>query len=436
MDYNLSYPSVTYRKRVLPQLLHNGSVVAFRSWLYDSPRTGIIVMESPGWMLAAVNLYEEEGRIWYSDELPENIELYEANEEETLWGLAYYLDYYYTDNEEYRGVHPLIAFIDHECPKNASNSWGAASLCEDMLTKVPDLFDKAEWTGIKNTLSQLIMQTSGLQYDRFRIEYYCFLIGVLMIAEHEEDAFRRKEMIQLFRKNWGQLSWMYGIGIGRVLGSALHNFTAVINQTTQNRRKHYLHLYLPLAEYFIDKICKYNDDKREKLQEAIRKAKVIEAREKQEPDLDELYGILFPKHSLEALSANRPAATIAEMRQEMAAQEQKISSLESRLSASISDFNRRYEALLHSFEALVKVSITFDEIKKGLKELSRTTAEGVLEKLSITLADNKRFMDELPKLREFVKENDKPSEVHNHFEKESGCQVFNGPVSGQFNKKQ
>lgn len=28
-----------------------------------------------------------------------------------------------------------------------------------------------------------------------------------------------------------------------------------------------------------------------------------------------------------------------------------------------------------------------------------------------------------------------PSEIHNHFEKESGCQVFNGPVSGQFNKK-
>jgi hypothetical protein len=264
-------------------------------------------MESPGWMLAAVNLYEEEGRIWYFDEMPENIELYEANEEETLWGLAYYLDYYYTDNEEYRGVHPLIAFINQECPKNAGNSWGAEALCEDMLTRVPDLFDKAEWTGIKHTLSQLIMQTSGLQYDCFRIEYYYFLIGVIMIAE---------------------------------------------------------------------------------------------------------------------------------MRQEMAAQEQKISSLESRLSASISDFNRRYEALLHSFEALVKVSITFDEIKNGLKELSRTTAEGVLEKLSITLADNKRFMDELPKLREFVKENDKPSEVHNHFEKESGCQVFNGPVSGQFNKKQ
>ena len=435
MDYNLSYPNVTYRKRILPYSLHHGSVVAFKSRQYGEARTGIIVMESSDWMLAAVNLYEEEGRIWVSDELPEEIELYEANEEETLWGLAYYLDYYYTDNEEYKGLHPLIAFINCECPKDDNNSWQAVSLCQEMLTRVPALIDKSEWASLKNILSQLVMQTSGLQYDRFRIEYYCFLIGVLMIAEHEQEIYNRKEKIQLLKKNWGQFSWMYGIGIGRVLGSGLHNFTAVINQTAQNKRKHYLHLYLPLAEYFTEKICKYNDDKREKLQEAIRKAKIIEAREKQEPDLDELYGILFPKHSLEALSSNRPASTIAEMREKMAAQEQKISSLESRLTASISDFNRRYEALLHNFEALVKVSITFDEIKKGLGELSRTTAEGVLEKLSITLADNKRFMDELPKLREFVKLNEKPSEVHNHFGTNSGCQVFNGPVSGQFDKK-
>ena len=435
MDYNLSYPNITHRKRIMSYSLYHGRVVAFRTWQDGKARTGIIVMESSDWMLAAVNLYEEEGRIWVSDELPEKIELYEANEEETLWGLAYYLDYYYIDNEEYKELHPLIAFINSECPKDDNNSWQDVSLCQEMITRVPDLIDKSEWASLKNIVSQLVMQTSGLQYDRFRIEYYCFLIGVLMIAEHEREIYRRKENIQLLRKNWGQFSWMYGIGIGRVLGSRLHNFTAVINQTAQNTRKHYLHLYLPLAEFFTDKICKYNDDKREKLQEAIKKAKIIEAREKQETDLDELYGILFPRHSLEALSSNRPASTIAEMREKIVAQEQKISSLESRLTASISDFNRRYEALLHNFEALVKVSITFDEIKKGLGELSRTTAEGVLEKLSITLADNKRFMEELPKLREFVKSNEKSSEIHNHFEKDSGCQVFNGPVSGQFDEK-
>ena len=87
---------------------------------------------------------------------------------------------------------------------------------------------------------------------------------------------------------------------------------------------------------------------------------------------------------------------------------------------------------MHSFEALVKASISFDEIKKGLGELSRTTAEGVLEKLSITLADNKSFMAELPKLREFVKENETPKEVHNHFESGSQNQVFNDRVDGKF----
>lgn len=30
----------------------------------------------------------------------------------------------------------------------------------------------------------------------------------------------------------------------------------------------------------------------------------------------------------------------------------------------------------------------------------------------------------------------KPNEIHNHFEKDSGCQVFNGPTTGQFGKKQ
>ena len=256
-----------------------------------------------------------------------------------------------------------------------------------------------------------------------------------MIAESEQDESKCKKKIQSLYKRWDIFSWMYGIGIGRVVGSKLHNFTAVINQICQSNRKYYLHLYLPLVESCADKIYKYNDDKPEKLQYAIRKAKETEAREKQETDLDELFKILFPKQYIQALLSNRPAATIAEMHQKIEAQEEKISELENRLSSTITDFNRRYEALLHSFEAMAKASVTFDEIKNGLASLSRTTAEGVLEKLSITLADNKRFMDELPRLRDFVKSNERPSEVHNHFEAGSSNQVFNGEVNGNFDKK-
>ena len=420
------YPDVTNRRRIWPNSLHYGSIVAFRKWQCEKERTGIIVMEYENWMIVAINLYKEEGRVWYSDELPNDIELYEATEDEILCGLSYFLNYD-TEVEGSIEAHPLISLIRTHCKEDAY-----VPFCREALIRVEYFTDEAERRELKHDISQLIMQSSGLQYDRCLVENYCFLLGVIMIVNTENDKYRRTELIKTFRDNWGHFSWMYGLGLGRVLGSKLNNITSVINQTTQNDRKYYLHLYLPLAEFFIDKIGKYTNEKPEKLRRAIERARIVEAREKQETNLDALYGILFPNHSLEALRSSRPAGTIEEMRQELVARDQKISALESRLSESISNFNHRYESLLHSFEALAKASITFDEIKKGLGELSRTTAEGVLEKLSITLADNKMFMDELPKLREFVKSNETPKVIHNNFAPGSQNQVFNDRVDGKF----
>lgn len=438
MDYNLSYPNITYRKRIVPSTLHRGSIVAFRIWERNVPRTGIIVMESSDWMLLAVNLCEEEGRIWWSDGLPEQIELYEATEEEILWGLRRFLEYY-SESEESQSRHPIIAFIDQECPKNDNNSWGEIVLCQNMLSHVPELLDKNEWDKLKQQVSSEIRNMTGLQYDRYRTEYYCFLMGVLMIAEHEQDESKRKELIQLFKANWWQFSWMYGIGIGRVIGSRLHNFTAVINQTGQNKRQHYLHLYLSLADHSVDRICTFNDDKRDRLQAAINKMKVVEAREKQETDLDELFGIIFPRYFVDAMASSRPAATFAELQQELIAQQHKISDLENKLSVSIADFNQRYDALLSDFEALASASLTFDELKEGLKKLPTQLALDILQRLTTPLSENTKFMAEHKNLVNFVlekeKQNSKPNEIHNHFATGSGCQVFNGRVSGQFDKK-
>lgn len=436
MEYKLPYPKVDGRVRLHPAALHRGSVVAFRSYRYDYPRTGILVMLCSDWMLLAVNLYEEEGRIWYEDALPEDLELYVANEEEVLWGLKNFFCYLYLDDVTENDIHPLIKFIDRECPQGDTNNYKRGCFCLEMLTRAPYIIRESEYSELKNALNQRIVQAAGLQYDRYQTEYYCFLMGVLMIVENEQNNYQQKTKIEQLRRNWEHFSWMYGIGIGRVLGSGLHNFTAVINSIAHNYRKHYLHLYLPLIELFFDKICKYSDDKREKLQDAIKKAKGIEASEKQNTELDELYGILFPKHSLEALSSNRPAATIAEMRQEIAAKERKISELENRLSTSVLDFNRRYEALLHNFEALAKASVSFDEIEKGLLILTRGLAEQVLLHLNITLSENEEFRKQVPRLLQAIKENDNlGTEIHNHFNKDSHCQVFNGPTSGQFGNK-
>lgn len=87
LKYDLPFPDVTGRMMITSLFLRRGDVFAFKS---RDHRTGIIVMEFSNMMMVAVNLYGEEGRLWVSDLLPESILLYEASEEEKLWGYRFF----------------------------------------------------------------------------------------------------------------------------------------------------------------------------------------------------------------------------------------------------------------------------------------------------------------------------------------------------------
>ena len=343
MRYNLPHPNVQFRQRVHPYMLHRGSVVAFRYWDMNRPRTGIIVMDSRTMMLVAINLCDEnEDGAWYMDELPDKIELYEAEKEEKLWGLKFFLEKEYSERLGFDGQNPYIAFINHESQREGS-------FCKDFLSHVPYILEKSEWEPLKQLLWQTIQQSGGLQFNRVRTESYCYLIGVLMIAETWSNDFTDEIKLELFKNEWYQLSWMYGMVIGRVIGTALNNFTAVVNQVGQGRRANYLHLYLPLVENNIDKICRYSNDNRYKLEEAIRKARQKEALEEQKPDLDELYHILFPKHFVLAMADSRPAATIADLKEKLAERDQIITKLQ----ADIDDVSKKYNAVLEQLKNAV-----------------------------------------------------------------------------------
>jgi hypothetical protein len=309
----------------------------------NRPRTGIIVMDSRTMMLVAINLCDEnEDGAWYMDELPDKIELYEAEKEEKLWGLKFFLEKEYSERLGFDGQNPYIAFINHESQREGS-------FCKDFLSHVPYILEKSEWEPLKQLLWQTIQQSGGLQFNRVRTESYCYLIGVLMIAETWSNDFTDEIKLELFKNEWYQLSWMYGMVIGRVIGTALNNFTAVVNQVGQGRRANYLHLYLPLVENNIDKICRYSNDNRYKLEEAIRKARQKEALEEQKPDLDELYHILFPKHFVLAMADSRPAATIADLKEKLAERDQIITKLQ----ADIDDVSKKYNAVLEQLKDAV-----------------------------------------------------------------------------------
>lgn len=427
MDFKkLPFPDVSNRSRVHRAYLRKGSVVAFKT-LDGEERTGVIVMNNDHEMLVAYNLYKEPGNIWTEGILPNHVFLYEAYEEEKMAGYLFFLEKY--KNEAGGLAEGLIKFFYYEIYYNViDHVYGFSDFAKDFLAHIPVLLTEEQRHKAIEYVTGKILGDGGAQFNRYQAENRCFLLAILRISEAIKDEEQYKAYIVTLCRNWFRIVVMYGICMGHVLGSNFTNIVGVLNNLKQSHYVGYLHLYLPIAERCIDKCCAHYDNKI-KLQNAINTLNRLESDHEQKTDLDELYGVLFPIFFQEAMSKSRPAATIAGMQQEIAEKNRRIKELEN----NVLDFNKRYESLLHDFEALAKTSVSFDEIEKGLLILTRGLAEQVLLHLSFTLPENEELRKQMPRLMRAIKENDKSgAEIHNHFGENSHCQIFNGPTSGQF----
>ena len=416
IEYNLPTPNLRYRRQKYREDLQSGDIVTYyragwNGYNYSrNPRIGVMVVCDSDSFLIAGN-WDGCGNVWTNDVISPEIELYEPNEIEKSWGLRALFKYQYVYDEDNSGIEAVKRFVEHAFPKDSSVSWPQQEYCRNMSAELPWCVNNIDWAKAKKELWGIAYKeilNTGLQFNRYRVECFCFLIGVLMIADKAKDDYECKQLLRSYRRNWGHFVWMYAMVIGRLMGTELKNFTGVVHQFDNNYRKPYLHLYMPLVESNIDKICRYNpSENRYKLEAAIKKMQKVEALEIKNTDLDELYSILFPKHFQQTMAENRPAATIADLQEKLAEKDKTIVELNNKLTASIDEFDKQREKMYADFVALANASVTFDEIETGLLRLSRPMAEDVLARMSMALVTNERFMAEYPKLLEKVQLNDR-----------------------------
>lgn len=386
MKYDLSLPDVTHRRPFLHCYLTRGSVVAFSYGTHNEERTGILVMESDNWFLAAVNLYDEEGYIWQQDQLPDNIQLYEATDEETAWGHRYFFEHEYI-SQSVEGKHPIIAFVERECPKQLrSRDYASWEFCMNMLCEFPDwdyIDNKKEFAG--DIWKEAIKSANqGLEFNPYRAEMFCFLIAILMITENVEEE-ERSYYIYKLRKEWDHFSWMYSMIVGRLIGTDMKTFTAMVNMLDNKKRGCYIRLYLPLVESNIDKICKYsNVEKRYKLEAAINKMKLTEERHEQSKDLDDLFEILFPKHFRKMMNEARPASSIKEMKEELAKKDEQIDHWRN----TAESLSEKLNELTTSMKAQVEESLSLEDVTKAILSMSIDEARMVFHSLDYKLRHN------------------------------------------------
>jgi hypothetical protein len=416
LKYDLPQPDIRYRARKNLDDLRAGDVVAYRMIDYGGHHTeGVMVIGDFNMFLVATN-WDCYGELWYNDVIDDRIEFFEANEEEISWGTRFLFNYLYCSDDQKNGLEAILKFVEDTFPKENGINWREKERCMNYMIELPWCVSNVDWNEAKSQLWKIAykeIQDTGLQFNKVRVEFFCFLIGVLMIADSTSDMHKMKELLRTFKNEWNHFVWMYSLTLGRLMGTDLKNFTGVVHQLDNSVRVPYLHLYLPLIEGNVDKICMYNpSEKRYKLENAIRKMQRVEALERKRTDLDEIYQILFPKHFRQAMADNRPAATIADLQQEVATKDEQIKSLESKLSASVTEYKNKYEALLHDFEELARASLKFDVLETNLKKLSRSTAEQIIGDMMLTFDEDERIMKALKKIKKAVRDNDRPTIQH------------------------
>ncbi|MBQ0089649.1 MAG: hypothetical protein KBT27_10010 [Prevotellaceae bacterium] len=390
-QYPITFPNLTNRHHLCAPHCQRGDVFAFRYNDFGHERTGIIMMESENWFYFAYNLYEEQGRIWYGDEMPDNIELYEALWTERVWAYEEYLTYNSTNGE----VNPIVNFMQTEYPKKEHNDdFSAWHLCFNIISAIPWYIlcqNKEVMTEIWEETMRGIKDV-GIQYNKHKTELYCFVLGILMIYKHTNIDDQRKRLIEQLNSNWKHFSWMYAMAIGRVLGCKFSNITSMVNSIsgTGFDRDKYSHLYLPLVENNIDNIC-HNSAivNKEKLTTAVAKLRTKSEQVVQQHDLDNLYAILFPEYFTNMLKENKVAASIEEMKQELARKDAQLQQWKD----VVTEMSSQLEELTNSMKTSVEQSLSITDVTRAILEMNISLAFTVFSSLDAKLYNNKVWMD-------------------------------------------
>ena len=303
-------PDLSFRREMIYETPIEGEVVAYQT----DTCVGLMLLERPSWFLRATHFDSDPDYVWSEDEVPTKTKFFYPTEEECIWGYDEFIKHLLTDFETGNGNDPILAYLDRNLANIFENHSGKiiCNIIERLPYHIKDIkqYEAKIWN---NGLKEI-----GVDFNRKKAEIYCYFLSVVRIWEytkgHEQNY--RWWVYQLY-ENWKHFSWMYGMVLGRIVGSADKNFTALVNHLDCKNRCPYIHLYVPLIEQNIEKYPEYNNvEKKKKLLDAIAKIKLTGEREQQDSNLDELFSVLFPQQFLRLAHDNHPVASVAELKDE------------------------------------------------------------------------------------------------------------------------
>lgn len=213
-------------------------------------------------------------------------------------------------------------------------------------------------------------------YDKKRLEYFCFLDGIIKIANNQEmDIEQKQELWTQLEQKWSILSTIYSVMTGKIIFSGHKHFAALIGQFRSSEREYALLMVAALRHH--PQVLQGGKAK-QIMMDLERAAKEI----KQKQDLNKLCSCLFPSEQWRDYDLNAPKMTAAEMAA-------KINFLEKELANSNTrkEDQDKLEAYAEYLKQQLGQSISMEELTKAILNCPAQIANLIFTQLDLRLED-------------------------------------------------
>ena len=262
---------------------------------------------------------------------------------------------------------------------------------------------KPDWNAVYEELKKKLAKARS--FGNFKThEMYCLLMGITMIERTGLPREKKDELVGLMRRHWQFIKYMYSVLIHYIVGLKVENFAAVASSACKKSSYPFMHWFYKAFNENFDVLCPEglidtHSGKSVREQALVHKNKMEDIIKSTKPstELDELFGILFPKVIKDVIRQSRPK-TYEE------------------LEAAVDDLTNRYNKVLEQLTNAVKDvesdKISADDLTAAFLRFPTNLALGLFGSVSTLLAQNPTWLKCSPQIQEKILAKQEADRIH------------------------
>ena len=262
---------------------------------------------------------------------------------------------------------------------------------------------KPDWNAVYEELKKKLAKARS--FGNFKThEMYCLLMGITMIERTGLPREKKDELVGLMRRHWQFIKYMYSVLIHYIVGLKVENFAAVASSAYKKSSYPFMHWFYKAFNENFDVLCPEglidtHSGKSVREQALVHKKKMEDIIKSTKPstELDELFGILFPKVIKDVIRQSRPK-TYEE------------------LEAAVDDLTNRYNKVLEQLTSAVKDvetdKISADDLTSAFLRFPTNLALGLFGSVSTLLAQNPTWLKCSPQIHEKILAKQEADRIH------------------------